>query len=40
MGIIEKEAIVTTFKVENLRRYLTRSPDVCIVLFFPEIEFF
>jgi hypothetical protein len=37
-GIIEKEAIVTTFKVENLRRYLTGSPDVCIVLRFPDIE--
>lgn len=37
-GMIGKEAIVTTFKVENLRRYLTGSPDVCIVLRFPEIE--
>jgi len=37
-GMIEKEAIVTTFRIEDIRRFLTGSPDVCIVLRFPEVE--
>lgn len=37
-GMIEKEAILTTFKIEDLRKFLTGSPDVSIVLRFPEIE--
>lgn len=37
-GMIDKNAIITTFKVEALRRFLARSPDVSIVLHFTEIE--
>lgn len=37
-GMIEKDAIVATFKIEHLRKFLAGSPDVSIVLRFPAIE--
>lgn len=37
-GMIEKDAIVATFSIKHLRKFLAGSPDVCIVLRFPAIE--
>ena len=37
-GVVDHDAIVTTFKIEHLRKQLIGAPDVQIVLRFPEIE--
>lgn len=39
-GMIEQEAMMTTFKIDNLQRYLTESPDVRIILCFLKFESF
>ncbi|KAI9879598.1 MAG: hypothetical protein M1830_008048 [Pleopsidium flavum] len=37
-GEIDSRAIVTTFKVGQLRQFLATAPDVAIILRFPEIQ--
>ncbi|MCJ1365014.1 hypothetical protein MMC16_004132 [Acarospora aff. strigata] len=37
-GMIDRNAVITTFKIKDLRKFLNGAPDVRIVLRFPEIE--